>query len=59
MPYLAMETIDKHTKVKEQEFLIAVEVVLKHLFVYDTISSTLDDPEAVATLNELLKFFES
>ena len=58
-PYLAIETVHKHTQGREREFQRAIQVILNQLYVDDTITGTQNDSEAIATLQELCRFFES
>ena len=56
-PYLALETVQVHSKMFEQKFKKAAAVVQKDLYMDDTISGDQDDANVIATIHEIVEFF--
>ena len=56
-PYLALETVQVHSKLFEQKFKKAAAVVQKDLYMDDTISGDQDDANVIATIQEIVEFF--
>ena len=58
-PYLAIETVLKHTEAMAEQYKLAAEELKKSLYMDDVISGSKATEEAIQLIEELIDFFDS